>query len=64
MVAGRAYESDDTRRTAADLGYTPMVPPKRNRTKPWSYDRWLYEKRNEIERHSYFTEAPVTGVSV
>ena len=26
----RAYEGDDTRQLALDLGYVPVVPPKRN----------------------------------
>ena len=28
----------------------PVVPPKSNRVDPWSYNRQLYKKRNEIER--------------
>lgn len=28
----------------------PVVPPKSNRVDPWSYNRELYKKRNEIER--------------
>ncbi len=27
-----------------------MVPPKRNRKRPRSYDRKLYKRRNDIER--------------
>ena len=27
-----------------------MAPAKRNRRVPWSYDRELYKRRNEIER--------------
>jgi transposase len=26
------------------LGYTPVVPPKKNRTHPWEYDKTLYRK--------------------
>ena len=33
-----------------ELGYTPIVPPKRNRTNPWDYDKQLYKQRNQIER--------------
>lgn len=29
-----AYESDQTRLFALDLGYEPVVPPKANRCKP------------------------------
>ena len=46
----RAYEGDETRQLALDLGLIPVVPPKRDRLNPWPYDRTLYKKRNEIER--------------
>ncbi len=46
----RAYEGDDTRQLALDLGYEPVVPPKSNRINPWEYNRALYRKRNEVER--------------
>ena len=28
----------------------PVVPPKRNRKNPWSYDEQLYKQRNQVER--------------
>lgn len=46
----RAYEGDQTRQLALDLGYIPVVPSKNNRLEPWEYDRAMYKKRNEIER--------------
>jgi transposase len=46
----RAYEGDETRQLAVELGYVPVVPPKQNRRAPWDYDRVLYTRRNEIER--------------
>jgi transposase len=46
----RAYEGDETRQLALDLGYIPVVPPKANRLNPWEYDRAMYRKRNEVER--------------
>jgi len=46
----RAYEGDETRKLARELGYTPIVPPKVNRKNPWSYDKQLYKERNQIER--------------
>jgi transposase len=46
----RAYEGDETRPLAVELGYVPVVPPKHNRRGPWEYDRVLYTRRNEIER--------------
>jgi transposase len=46
----RAYEGDETRQMALDLGFTPVVPPRISRRHPWSFDRILYRRRNEIER--------------
>ena len=46
----RAYEGDDTRQLALELGFTPVVPPKQNRLEPWQYDKAMYGRRNEIER--------------
>jgi transposase len=50
LLMDRAYEGDETRQLVLDLGMTPVVPPKSNRLEPWSYNRELYKKRNEIER--------------
>ena len=38
-LMGRAYERDPTRLPAESFGLAPVVPPKRNRTAPWDYDR-------------------------
>ena len=46
----RAYEGDNMRAVAKELGYNPVVPPKKNRSDPWEYDKVLYRRRNEIER--------------
>ena len=46
----RAYEDNQTRQLALDLGMIPVVAPKSTRIEPWEYDRALYRKRNEIER--------------
>jgi transposase len=50
MIMDRAYEGDETRKLVSKLGFSPVVPPKSNRTEPWEYDKELYKKRNEIER--------------
>ena len=50
LLMDRAYEGNETRQLALDLGMIPVVPPKSNRSDPWEYDRALYKKRNEIER--------------
>ena len=46
----RAYEGDETRQLAVELGYVPVVPPKHTRLAPWAYDRALYTRRTAIER--------------
>ena len=46
----RAYEGNETRQLALDLGFTPVVPPLKTRRDPWIYNREMYRRRNEIER--------------
>ena len=46
----RAYEGDETRQWALELGFEPVVPPKSNRISPWEYDRAMDRRGNEIER--------------
>lgn len=50
LIMDRAYEGDATRQLAFDLGFAPVVPPKKGRREPWSYNERLYRRRNEIER--------------
>jgi transposase len=50
LLTGQAYEDDQTRLTAWQLRFNPVVPPKRNRVRPWAYDEELYKRRNEVER--------------
>jgi transposase len=50
LLMDRAYEGDETRQLALDLGFIPVVPPKQNRVTPWEYNRAMYKRRNEIER--------------
>jgi len=50
LLMDRAYEGDETRALAAELGYIPVVPPKSNRKNPWDYDKQLYKQRNQVER--------------
>ena len=50
LLMDRAYEGDHMRATAKELGYNPVVPPKKNRIDPWEYDKKLYKRRNEVER--------------
>jgi transposase len=50
VIMDRAYEGDDTRKAVRQLGYKPVVPPKKNRVVPWKYSKKQYKKRNEVER--------------
>ena len=50
LLMDRAYEGNETRQLAFDLGFVPVVPPKRNRIDAWEYDQAMYKRRNEIER--------------
>ena len=58
LLMDRAYEGIETRQLALILGFTPVVPPKKNRVAPWEYDQAMYpgrshgrgRRRNEIER--------------
>ena len=50
LLMDRAYEGDETRALAMELGYIPVVPPKSNRKNPWSYDTQMYKQRNQVER--------------
>ena len=50
MILDRAYEGDETRHLALDLGFLSVVPPNPNRLRPWKYDRAMDAKRNEVER--------------
>ena len=50
LPVDRAYEGDPTRLLAESFGPGPVVPPERNRTDPWRYDREAYKGRNIVER--------------
>ena len=46
LIMDRAYEGNETRQLALDLGFIPVVPPKSNRVEPWEYNREMYKRRN------------------
>ncbi len=50
VVMDRAYEGNETRQLALELGIEPVVPPLSTRISPWEYDKELYKRRNEVER--------------
>lgn len=45
-----AYEGNETRQLALDLGFIPVVPPHPRRVQPWQLKKALYRRRNDIER--------------
>jgi transposase len=51
LLMDRAYEGDPMRNKAAQKGYIAVVPPRKSRKEPWSYDKKRYKQRNEIERY-------------
>jgi transposase len=50
LIMDRAYEGNETRQLALDLGFIPVVPPIPRRVDPWQYSKAWYRRRNEIER--------------
>lgn len=49
LLMDRAYEGNETRQLALDLGFIPVVPPMKTRIEPWEYDREMYKRRSEVE---------------
>jgi transposase len=50
LIMDRAYEGNETRQLALELGFIPVVPPTITRLSPWRYSKAWYRRRNEIER--------------
>lgn len=50
VVMDRAYEGNEPRQLALTLGFEPVVPPLTPRLAPWTYDREMSKRRNEVER--------------
>ena len=50
LIMDAAYEDNTTLQLVLDFGYIPIVPPRHNRLQPWSLNKAIYRKRNEIER--------------
>jgi transposase len=50
VAMDRGYADKKTRRTVFGKGCIPVVPPKSNMKMPWKYSKYIYKKRNEIER--------------
>jgi transposase len=50
LLRERAYEGDETRQRAVDVGPVPVMPPQPNRLAPWEYYRAMSTRRNERAR--------------
>lgn len=50
LIMDTAYEGNETRQLALDLGLIPIVPPHPQRVEPWVVKKAWYRRRNEIER--------------
>lgn len=50
LLMDTAYEGNETRQLAFDLGLIPVVLPHPRRTAPWVVHKAWYRRRNEIER--------------
>ena len=51
LIMDRAYEGNETRQLALDLGFIPVVPPLATRVEPWEYDRAMYRRGNPSPRN-------------
>jgi len=49
LLADKAYDVDELRKTLEAKGVTICIPPKSNRKKPASYDKEIYKNRHFIE---------------
>lgn len=50
VVADKAYEADLFRDAIENSGAEAVIPPKKNRKTPITYDAYLYRDRNLVER--------------
>jgi len=50
VVGDRGYDSDRFRRELGSNNNIPVIPGRKNRTKPVEYDKEVYKKRGVIER--------------
>ena len=48
-TADKAYDTDTIRNLAISLGMDAVIPPKTNRKKQLSFDRYLYRYRHLVE---------------
>ena len=49
LLTDKAYDTDVIRNLAVSLGMDAVIPPKTNRKKQLSFDRYLYRYRHLVE---------------
>ncbi|MCY4300490.1 MAG: transposase [Aestuariivita sp.] len=49
LIGDKAFDSDALLDTLAEHGVKTVIPPKRNRTLPRTFDRDIYRERHRIE---------------
>ncbi len=50
VLGDKGYDADPLAEAVETSGAEVVIPPKRNRKSPRTYDRDLYKERNKIER--------------
>lgn len=50
LLADKGYDSNDFIAEVERAGMTVVIPSKRNRLQPRTYDKAIYRERNQIER--------------
>jgi transposase len=49
LIADRGYDSARFRQELTRRGITPCIPSRKNRKRPFDYDKTLYRQRHKIE---------------
>ena len=49
VLADRAYGAKTIQAYSSEQGYSYVIPPQSNISKPWSVDWWLYKERHLVE---------------
>ena len=49
-IADKGYVSKDLRRYLQRKSIKPVIPPRGNARRPYAYSKYLYKKRNNVER--------------
>lgn len=50
MIADRGYDADHLHDAILNVGAEPVIPPRKHRRRPHTYDKALHEEHNRIER--------------